>query len=623
MKRMPYGSWPSPLSAARVASGRATPRAPAILDDRWYWLQDEPDEGGRTGIRRDDGRGGQPLLAAPASVRGRVNEYGGGAMAAGSGRLWFIDDTARELRVLAPDEAGGAHALRPLGESQLGGLLLDIHRRRLLAVRERPGADEALTEIVAVPCEASGDPVATLPALVSGADFYSSLRLRNDGDALLWLAWNHPNMPWDGTELWWARLDGQGRPVQPQRIAGGTGESIFQPEFGADGSVYFVSDRSGWWNLYRWRDGQTHALLPRSADFGQPQWQMDMRSYALLSDGRLLASFTEEGRKRLGWLLPDGRWDRLDLPWTEYGEFAAAGDQVAFIAAAPDRPPQVVMYRQGRFEAAAGATAGELPLSHPEPIVYGSDDWRIPAFYYPPRGQSLDGPRRERPPLIVKCHGGPTGAASTALDLRTQFWTSRGFAVLDVNYRGSTGFGRTFRQALYGRWGLDDVDDAVRGATYAVAQRLAEPTQTIISGSSAGGYTVLCALCFHDVFRAGASYYGIGDLTRLVQDTHKFESRYLERLVAPWPAGEAEYRARSPLFHVELFDCPVIFLQGAQDRVVPPNQAEQMVSALRAKQVPVDYLLFEGEGHGFRRADTVVQALEAELAFYQQTFRLG
>lgn len=622
MRRLPYGSWPSPLSAARVASGRATPRAPISLEGRWYWLQDEPAEGGRTGIRADDSHGGQPLLTAPASVRGRVNEYGGGAMTVGSGRLWFIDDAARELRSLAPGAVEPV-ALRPLGEAQLGGLLFDPHRRRLLAVRERPGAHEALTEVIVLPGEAGGAPVATLPALLSGHDFYSSLRLRGDGEALLWLAWNHPNMPWDATELWWARLDEQGRPVQPQRLAGGPGESIFQPEFGADGSIYFVSDRSGWWNLYRWQGERTDALLPRSADFGQPQWQMDMRSYAVLADGRVLASYTEEGLKRLGWLLADGRWRALDLPWTEYGEFAAAGDQAAFIAAAPDRAPQVVIYRQGRFEAVTGSAAAALPLSQPEPLVYASEDWPIPAFYYPPRGQAVGGPRGERPPLIVKCHGGPTGAASSALDLRTQYWTSRGFAVLDVNYRGSTGFGRAFRQALYGRWGLDDVEDAVRGVMHAVAQGLAAPAHTIISGSSAGGYTVLCALCFHDIFHAGASYYGIGDLTRLVQDTHKFESRYLERLVAPWPAGEPAYRARSPLFHVERFDCPVIFLQGAQDRVVPPNQAEQMVAALRAKGVPVDYLLFEGEGHGFRRAETVVQALEAELAFYRRTFGLG
>ena len=414
-------------------------------------------------------------------------------------------------------------------------------------------------------------------------------------------------MPWDETELW---LDGR-------RIAGGA--SIFQPEWSPAGDLHFISDQTGWWNLYRYRAGQIEHLLDLPAEFGAPQWNFGMSTYAFLADGRIACAFNKCGQWQLG--IFDGQFRPLDLPYTEISSVRAAGNSVAFIAASPTEPPAVVRLTGDKLDVVRRSNNVALDarsVSIAEPLEFGG----VHAFYYPPVNAEFSAPPGELPPLIVMSHGGPTGATTNGLNLMKQFWTSRGFAVVDVNYGGSTGFGRAYRQRLTGQWGVVDVDDCCAAAQHLVAAGKADPRRLIIRGGSAGGYTTLCALTFRQVFHVGASYYGIGDLAAMLA-THKFESRYLDGLLAPWPAGQEIYQARSPLRHCDRLNCPVIFFQGLDDKVVLPDQSRQMVAALKLKGLPVEYLEFAGESHGFRQAATIQQTLAAELAFYRRALNIS
>jgi dipeptidyl aminopeptidase/acylaminoacyl peptidase len=442
-------------------------------------------------------------------------------------------------------------------------------------------------------------------------------------------------MPWDGTELWVAEIGADGALASPRRVAGGAEESIFQPAWSPDGQLHFVSDRSGFWNLYRWledpRSPDTlQALCPRSAEFGAPQWGFGMATYGFAADGRIICAFTEGGRWRIAALEPRaGRLTPYDMPYTTISMYAGVrvhDRRAVFVAGSPSEPESVVELdlERGSLHVLRQSTTFRIEpeyLSIPEPIEFPTTGGRTAhAFYYPPGNRDFQGPTGERPPLIVLCHGGPTSAAGSTLDLRIQFWTSRGFAVANVNYGGSTGYGRAYRERLRGTWGVVDVDDCAHAARALVARAAADPLRLAIAGGSAGGYTTLCALAFRDVFRAGASYYGVSDLEALARDTHKFESRYLDRLIGPYPAARELYRERSPIHAADRIRCPVIFFQGLEDPVVLPNQAEIMVEALKSRGVPVAYLGFAGEQHGFRRAETIVQALEAELYFYGRVF---
>jgi len=481
-----------------------------------------------------------------------------------------------------------------------------------------------VNEIVALPADGSAEP----RVVVSGSDFYASPRISPDGRRLAWLSWDHPRMPWDGTLLWVAVLSRDRKISEARKVAGGEAESIFQPEWSPDGVLHFVSDRTGWWNVYRLGSGKAEALAPMEAEFGVPQWVFGLSTYAFLGNDVIACAYIKDGKQHLGTVRGSvGSVETLHAPFTEYRFMRGnAAGRLAFIAASPTTSAAVAT-----LDAATGAIdvlrsgldfeVDPRYVSEARPIEFPAEDGkRAFALFYPPRNPLCEGPSGQRPPLIVMSHGGPTGMASGGFDAGIQFWTSRGIAVADVNYGGSTGYGRSYRERLKGRWGIVDVDDCLNAARFLAEREEVDAGRIAIRGGSAGGYTTLCALTFRSFFAAGASYYGVADLEALAKETHKFESHYLEGLVAPYPSGRDVYVARSPIHFVERIACPVILFQGLEDRVVPPEQAEAMAAALRKKKVPMAFLAFAGEQHGFRKAETIQSALEAELYFYGRIF---
>ena len=624
---VPYGSWRSPITAGLLVGQSVALGSLQPAGDDLYWSESRPAEAGRSAIVH---RGADGVVAdvfpAPWSARSRVHEYGGGAWTIAGGTLYFVHD--RDQCAYACLVGTTPRALTASGPRRFADLAVDSARERLLAVCEEssPGGGEPANVLVGISL-AGGDRVETL---VSGHDFYASPRPSPDGTQLAWLAWRHPHMPWDETELWLADVGADGRLTQARRVAGGSGESIFQPEWSPDGTLHFIGDRTGWWNLYRWRGGRTEPLCPKEAEFGLPQWAFGMTTYGFASAGEIVCTYAERGEWRLARLATgSGRLERIDVPFVTFGGLRVTQRRAYFVAGSAAAPSALVELdlASGGHSVVRGSSSLAVDRQHvsvAQAIEFPSGGGRTAhAFYYPPVNGSFAAPEGERPPLRVRSHGGPTSATDGSLKLPIQYWTSRGFAVLDVNYGGSTGYGRAYRERLRGAWGVVDVEDCVAGARHLVERGLADPARLTISGGSAGGYTTLCALVFHDLFRAGASHYGIGDLTALAADTHKFESRYTDSLVAPYPEGAEVYRARSPLHHADRLACPVIFFQGLEDRVVTPNQAEAMVAALRAKRLPVAYVAFPDEQHGFRRAENIRRALEAELYFFSRVLRFA
>jgi len=622
----PFGAWPSPISAEMVAAG-ATPLSSVVLDGPdIYWLAGRAAEAGRTTMMRRSGDGAvREVTPLPFNVRSRVHEYGGGAYAVAGGLVVFSHLADNRLYRLAGD---GAEPFTAAGRQRFADFVFDAARSRLIAVREQHPEDagshaQPVNTICAVDFD-GGERV-----LVMGNDFYSSPRLSPDGGRLAWLSWDHPRMPWQGTELWVAEVQDDGLLGTPSRVAGGEQESICQPEWSADGVLHFVSDRSGWWNLYcRRKDGAIEALCPMAAEFATPHWTFGNSLYGFDANGDIVCSFIEQGVSKLARLRAGGALEAIDTPYREIRELRVGDGHVVVLAGSPAIASEIarVELATGKREVLERSIA-DLPapgyLSIPQSISYPSANGRTAyAFYYPPANQDVRAPAGDKPPLIVIGHGGPTGMAASTLNLKTQYWTSRGFGVLDVNYGGSTGFGRAFRDALKGQWGVVDVEDCVAGARQLVAQGLADGERLIIRGSSAGGLTTLCALTFHDVFKLGASYYGVSDLKGLDDDSHKFESHYNEYLIAPKAQADAVYAERSPINHTDRLARPMIFFQGLDDKVVPPQQSAAMVEALRRRGIPVEYVELEGEGHGFRKADSIVRTLQAELAFYQRMFGL-
>jgi dipeptidyl aminopeptidase/acylaminoacyl peptidase len=614
--RRAYGSWPSPLSARAVARGALRLAEPRLDRGTVYWLEGRPAEGGRSVLLRSSRDGDVEECVGPdANVRSRVHEYGGGAYLVSDGRTFVVDDAAERLIELGQGPLGRSDA-------RYADLALSPDGAWLVAVEEVAGEGPG------------GEPANRLVALARGGerrvidgsrDFVSFPTFAPDGRALAWTGWDHPHMPWDETGLYvvaWGE-DGPGGTVR--RVAGGPGESIFQPRFGRDGRLYFASDRSGWWNLYVLEDGEPRALLPMQAEFATAQWVFGLSRYDFVDADTLLCVRESGGEASLGRLdLRDGELRTIALGLTAIEGLRVEAGLACFVGASPTSGANVYVYELAaqRLHAVRASFAVEPDTrrtSLPEPIEFPSEGGRrAHAFFYAPRAPESRGLPNELPPLLVRGHGGPTAVSHPTLDLRVQYWTSRGVAVVDVNYGGSTGFGRAYREQLDGRWGIVDVEDCIAAARFLAAAGRVDARRLLITGGSAGGYTTLCALTFHDVFRAGASHYGIGDLAALARDTHKFESRYTDRLVAPHADHEALYRERSPIHHVEGLSCPVIFFQGSEDRVVPPGQAEAMVAALAARGIPHAYVSFEGEGHGFRRAHSIQVALEGELYFYSR-----
>ena len=643
----PYGSWKSPITADLIVQGAVGLGMVKTDGEDLYWLELRPSEGGRTVIVRlpPDGRL-RDVTPHPFNARTRVHEYGGGDFIVHKGTIYFSNFADQRLyRQTSDDDAPAAAAaaaaaapLTPESDAKLryADAVVDPARRRLIAVREdhrgiAAGAHEPANTIVALSLDAEENADGGR-VLASGRDFYSSPRLSPDGRQLAWLCWNHPNMPWDGTELWLGEVAEDGTIAGARRVAGGRDESIFQPEWSPAGQLHFVSDRSGWWNLYRAADAgaadRAEALCEMEAEFGQPQWGFGMSTYAFASEAEIVCAYIVRGMSQLALL--DTANKKLRPVESIYGDIqyvqVAGGGRALFRAGAPQKSAAIVALdlASGQFEVLRRANEHDIDegyLSIARPVEFPTAGGRqAHAFFYPPRNRDFAAPDGEHPPLLVKSHGGPTAMASTTLSLNIQFWTSRGVAVLDVNYGGSTGYGREYRRRLNGTWGVTDVDDCANGALHLAAEGLADGARCVITGGSAGGYTTLAALTFRDIFKAGASHYGVSDLGALVRDTHKFEARYLDNLIGPYPERADLYHARSPINFTDQLSCPVIFFQGLEDKVVPPNQAELMVEALRAKRLPVAYVAFEGEQHGFRRAENIKRALEGELYFYSRVF---
>jgi dipeptidyl aminopeptidase/acylaminoacyl peptidase len=627
-----YGSWPSPITAELLTSANVGLSEPQLQDDVIYWLEARPLERGRNAIVQltPDGRK-RDLLPTPLNARSRVNEYGGGSYCIHEGTAYFVLDDDQRIYALDTRSLDNAapRAITAEGPWRFGDLRVDPGRQRLLAVCEdhSVAGEEEKTFLAAVPLRADAE---QLPhVLVEGSDFYASATVSPDGTRVAWLSWNHPNMPWDGCECWLGEFDAQGAIINRQQIAGRTSESIFQPQWSPDGQLYLVSDRSDWWNIYRHDGDELVPVCPEEAEFANPQWVFGQSTYAFLDANTIIACFTRQGRWELCLIdVSNGKKRNLITPLNDLSYIRANKGKAILLGASGEAFPALFRFehgaddslttvvKSGSVSAEAGylaqGTAIEFPLSCDDAIGY--------AFFYPPCNQAFCGEPDGKPPLLVLCHGGPTSATRSSLNLKIQYWTSRGFAVADVNYGGSTGYGRRYRERLKGQWGIVDVRDAVDCVNHLANEGRIDPYKVAIRGSSAGGYTVLAALTFYDIFRAGASLYGVGDLEALAADTHKFESRYLDNLVGPYPEQKSVYAERSPLNHIEKLNCPVIFLQGMKDKIVPPNQAEAMVAALDQKEIPVAYVTFEDEAHGFRQAANIRRALEAELYFYSRVF---
>lgn len=661
----PYGSWTSPITPDLILAGAVGLGSIRGDGGDISWIESRPGEGGRSVIVRwspvahpEQSRRSAVADVIPAgfNARTRVHEYGGGEYLTAGGIVYFANFADQRLYRCGPDAAPQPVTPETSGQLRYADAVLDAARNRLICVREdhTGGGHEAVNTIVSLPLGGGETPG---QVLVAGNTFYASPRLSPDGARLAWLTWNHPNMPWDGCELWVAQVQADGALGAAELVAGGPEESIFQPEWSPDGVLHFVSDRTGWWNLYRWREGgdsslplvaqndtaavarndnatvvrsdtaSVEPLCEMAAEFGLPQWVFGMSTYAFVGAGRIVCAYTQAGAWRLALLdTATKAFAPFDLPYTDISGVRAAAGGVAFVAASPTQAAALV-----RLDPATGQTtvlrwSSEVTvdagyLSAPQPIEFPTEGGLTAhALYYPPTNRDHGAPAGERPPLLVLSHGGPTGATSGALRLGLQFWTSRGFAVADVNYGGSTGYGRAYRERLNDAWGIVDVDDCVNVARYLAAAGLADEQRLAIRGGSAGGYTTLAALTFRDVFRAGASHFGVSDLEALATDTHKFESRYLDRLVGPYPERRDLYVARSPIHFTDRLSVPMILLQGLEDKVVPPSQAETMFAAVKAKGLPVAYVPFAGEQHGFRKAENIKRAMEAELYFYSRIF---
>ncbi len=619
----PYGSWRSPITSAAIASEGVALGMIQLDGTDIYWVEARPSEAGRQVIVRATSAGDiTDVTPPPFSARTRVHEYGGGAFVVTRGTVFFSNDA--DQRIYRQQRGAQPHPITPPGPMRYADAVFDKARARLICVREDYSAHaEPENSIVGVDLAGAAE----ARVLTAGNDFYSSPRLSRNGHHLAWLDWSHPNMPWDETRLWVAPLQGDGRLGHAQCVAGGACESVFQPEWSPDGTLYFVSDRHGWWNLYRWRDGRVEPVVEMDAEFGLPQWAFGMSTYAFESARRIVCSFNRRGSSRLAVVDTEKcTLKRIAVPYTDvYGLRAAPGNAV-FVAGSPTAIAAIVRLDlgDGRIDVlrrSSNFTVDTGYLSPAREVSFPTQHGRTAhAFFYPPHNRDYAPPQGTRAPAIVTCHGGPTGTATSTLNLKTQFWTSRGFGVLGVNYGGSTGYGRAYRERLNGQWGIVDVEDCVNAARHLIAQGQIDAKRIAIAGGSAGGYTVLCALTFHDLFKAGVSYYGVSDLESLAKETHKFESHYLDRLVGPYPEHGEIYRARSPVHFADRLSCPMIFFQGLQDRVVPPSQTEQMVSALRSKGVPVAYIAFADEQHGFRQAESIKAALDAELYFYSRVF---
>ena len=636
----PYGSWISPVKASLLASASIGLGSVKVSGQDVYWSEGRPLENGRVVVVRRTPDGALVDLTPPGfNTRTTVHEYGGGSYIVHGKTIFFSNFTDQRLYRIDPERDPRPITPEPEAEWALryadGRLTPD--GRKIICVRQRllespktkakkdpqSAVPQYANELVVMPTDGSAEP----RVIASGHDFYSNPRPSPNGRKLAWLCWDHPRMPWDGTELWVADLALDGTLSNPQRVTGGPDESIFQPEWGWRDELYYISDCTNWWNLYAWRDGTIRPLAPMDAEFGGPQWSFGQSMYVVLADGRIACIYSQDGTDHLG-VIPagGGMLQPLQTGYTVFYSLATDGECLLVAGGSPKDSPAVMKIdpRSAEVEILQRSTTLVIDpgyISMPRPIEFPTDNGLTAhALFYPPANQDYKAPPGEKPPLIVISHGGPTGATVALFSLETQYWTSRGFSVVDVNYGGSTGYGRAYRQRLNGQWGVVDVHDCINAARYLIAQKEADGKRVIVRGGSAGGYTTLAALTMERFFKAGASYYGIADLEPFAVDTHKFESRYLDSLIGPYPEAIELYRQRSPIHYINQISCPVILFQGLEDKIVPPSQAEIMVQALKAKKLPYAYIAFEGEQHGFRKAENIQRSAEAELYFYSRIF---
>jgi len=622
MKRAPYGTWHSPLAAADLARSAISLNYLQSVAGAPCWVESRPAEGGRNVLVTCAADGAvRELTPAEFNVRSRVHEYGGTPYAIGRGTTYFSNFA--DQRLYAHPNGGAPVARTPEGY-RYADFELDRTGKRLFCVREdHTGAGEPANTIVAVDVAAGGPGT----VLFGGSDFVAYPRSSPDGRRLAWIGWNHPDMPWDATTLYVARLTDTGL-EEITALTAGSRESVMEPRWGTDGELYFLSDRTDWWNLYRYENNRVAPVFVIDADIASPLWTLGQANYALTGDGRAVFRHTVAASDRLGVVrLRSGELRSFDLPFVGLSNVQLlSAATAAMVGASPTEEAAVVAidlasgaHRKLRAPGSLKLDTGYISIA--EAIEFPAGGGRTAhAFFYPPTNADSTAPEDEKPPLVVKVHGGPTSHSKPELALATQYWTSRGFALLDVNHGGSSGFGRAYRERLNGNWGVVDVEDVVAAVGYLVARGRVDGDRAAIRGGSAGGFTVLAALAFHDVFEAGANYYGVSDLEALAHDTHKFEARYLDRLVAPLPEGRAIYEARAPIRHLDHFRAALITFQGSDDKVVPANQSRAIVAALKARGVPVAYIEFEGELHGFRKAENIVRSLESELAFYGRVF---
>ena len=624
----PFGTWTSPISAQILTRQSVKLSQPTCLGDNTYWLESRPAEQGRSVIVQQ-APNQPPVDITPAniSVRSKVNEYGGGDFCLSKTHVFYVD--AADQQIYAQD-INQLHTLRKITHtpsSRYADLLVNLQLNHIIAVREDFTQDDPHSIHTLVSIDIGTGEMITL---AEGEDFYASPALNNDGTKLAWLSWNHPNMPWDYNQCWLAAIKPNGDLAEKICISPEQSSS-FQPRWSTDGELFLVNDASGWWNIYRYRAEGLTPILLMEAEFATPQWVFGMSCYDFFDSKTLIVSYTTNGQWKvasidIGATKPE--LSTIDNPFCDVSAIHCAVDssypRVVLLASSAYQSQGVWQWQDQHWQCLKHSIVSDIErddIAQAQAISFPTSDNEVAhGFYYAPTNARFEAPTETKPPLIVLCHGGPTGATETALNFKIQYWTSRGFAVLDVNYRGSTGYGTAYRNRLKGHWGVLDVDDVCAGAQFLVAQGLANPHQLIIKGSSAGGYTVLAALTFRNTFSAGTSLYGIGDLSALAQDTHKFEARYLDSLVAPWPEGKAVYEDRSPIHQVEKLTCPVIFFQGLKDKVVPPNQARSMVTALIKQNIKTAYISFDNEGHGFREATSIEDQLELELNFYGKIF---
>ena len=627
-KVAPYGSWASPTTIDVLLKGTVQMRNQMVRwdGDDLYWSELRPDEAGRIVVCRRTANGEIADLTPPGfNARSRVHEYGGGHFAVEGGTVWFTNFTDQRLYRQDGDEA--PRPITAAADVRHADMVVDSGRGRVYAVREdhTTGASAPVNSIVSINCEGAADAF----TVAAGNDFYSSPKLSADGKRIAWTTWNHPNMPWDGSELWVGELDRTGHVMSSRKIAGGDSESVLQPEWSPDGELYFISDRSDWWNLYRARGEGDEPICPRAAEFGAPQWVFGMRFYVFTGPDEIVCLYSEPGGTKLGRIdLNAGAMRQVELLYSGLSNLHTNGDKVAVFAASSTLTERVLTIdlESGAQEVVKVSNPAHLDpgnMSIPKPIEFPTEGG-LPAhaFFYPPKNQGFEGPPDEKPPLMVRCHGGPTGSAGPSYTFEYHYWTSRGFAVVDVNYGGSSGYGRAYRARLNGNWGVVDVDDCINAARFLVKQGVADGNRVSITGGSAGGFTVLLSLTKRDFYDAGASHFGIGDLELFIKETHKFESHYVDTLVGPFPERADLYRDRSAIHFAHNLKCPVILFQGLEDKIVPPSQAEEFVAVCREKKLPHAYVAFEGEQHVFRQEKNIRRSIEGELYFVSRIFEV-